>query len=211
MMLVKKSTYADSIVPSLQKLKFDFVGHDQLVLHERDIRRQKDAFAFLQVDQTVRVSFLAAIDKVFLDADMSIYASVIHKQALKDRYADPFSPYDLALSFLMEKLLFRLQWLGQIGKLVHVVFECRGKKEDAELELTFRRIASNQFNWGYKSPDFTKLRWEPLFVDKKANSSGLQIADLVARPIGLHAINPVQANHAYDVALQKIATLKVFP
>jgi hypothetical protein len=213
MMLVSKASYTSSIVDPLQELKFRYVGHDQLILHEREIRRQSGAFAFLQVDKSVRDAFLADLDKIVEDAKVAIYAAVIDKPKLKAKYASPYHPYDLALGFLMERILDRLLKAGEAGKLVHVVFECRGKTEDAELELSFRRIAANQFNWGYKAPDFTKMRWEPLFIDKKANSGGLQLADLVARPIGLKRIRPTQANHAYDIIQKKIPHdgLKWFP
>ena len=40
-------------------------------------------------------------------------------------------------------------------------------------------------------------------MDKKHNSSGLQLADLVAHPIGRHAINPSQPNRAYDIVEPK--------
>jgi hypothetical protein len=36
-------------------------------------------------------------------------------------------------------------------------------------------------------------------MDKKHNSTGLQLADLVAHPIGRHAISPSQPNRAYDI------------
>lgn len=45
--LVATTDYADRVVPRLQRLKFDFAGHDQLILHERNIRRQQKDFAFL--------------------------------------------------------------------------------------------------------------------------------------------------------------------
>lgn len=35
--LSSKADYADRIVPRLQRLKFGFVGHDQIVLHEHVI------------------------------------------------------------------------------------------------------------------------------------------------------------------------------
>ncbi len=96
---------------------------------------------------------------------------------------------------------------------MHVVFESRGRKEDAELELHFRRIAANQANWGYKQPDFRSMEWEPIFIDKKSNSSGLQLADLMARPIGLKALRPTQENRAFEVLRPKLAPggLKTFP
>lgn len=213
MLLVSKETYLGQVAPLLGRLKLDFVGHDQLILHERDIRRQQKDFAFLQADPAAREAFLERVNEVVAEVDIEAFAAVIHKIKLSEKYAEPWSPYQIALHFLLEKLLGRLLALGEAGKLVHVVFESRGKREDQELELQFRRIVANQANWGWRAPDFTRLRWEPLFVDKKSNSAGLQLADLMARPIGLRALRPHQPNRAYDVIAQKLAFpgFKVFP
>ena len=211
MVLVRKADYANRLVPRMELLKFNAVGHDQLILHERDIRRQQKQFAFLQGDVKRRQIFLSEIDKLVTAAPIEIFAAVINKRKLREKYADPWSPYGLSLSFMMERILPILCGRGQRGKTVHVVFECRGKREDRELELDFRRIANNENQWGYSKPDFRQLNWEPMFVDKKSNSTGLQIADLVARPIGLRWLRPNQQNHAYRVLEPKIKGLKVFP
>ncbi len=57
------------------------------------------------------------------------------------------------------------------------------------------------------------MEWEPIFVDKKSNSSGLQLADLMARPIGLKVLRPLQENRAFDVIRPKLALggMKSFP
>jgi hypothetical protein len=65
-------------------------------------------------------------------------------------------------------------------------------------------------------PDF-----EIVFADKQVNSTGLQIADLIARPIGLKTLRPRQPNRAYDIIATKFRRsmsgkvdgwgLKVFP
>ena len=47
------------------------------------------------------------------------------------------------------------------------------------------------------------LPFEVVFADKKTNSTGLQLADLVARPIGLSVVRPEQANRAFDVLKRK--------
>jgi len=44
---------------------------------------------------------------------------------------------------------------------------------------------------------------EIIFADKQVNSSGLQLADLVARPVGLHVLRPKQANRAFEVLKSK--------
>jgi len=58
-------------------------------------------------------------------------------------------------------------------------------------------------------------------ADKKCNSAGLQVADLVARPIGRKILAPGQPNRAYDILQRKFRRspsgriegwgLKVFP
>ncbi|MHA7984330.1 hypothetical protein ACX9R5_00865 [Rathayibacter sp. CAU 1779] len=45
-------------------------------------------------------------------------------------------------------------------------------------------------------------------VGKQTNSSGLQVADLVARPIGVHDMRPSQPNHAWNLLEQKLVRSK---
>jgi len=71
------------------------------------------------------------------------------------------------------------------------------KKEDRDLELEFRRICDGANRWGRQLPFAIK------FADKKTNSSGLQLADLVARPIGLSVLRPQSPNRAFEVLKRK--------
>ena len=92
------------------------------------------------------------------------------------------------------------------------IIESRGKKEDKELELEFRRICDNQKRgFGWKNIDFRSIPFVMKSVDKKSNSSGLQLADLIARPIGLQVIRPQQENRAYSIIKEKISQQKIFP
>jgi hypothetical protein len=76
------------------------------------------------------------------------------------------------------------------------LFERRGKKEDVELELVFRRLCDGASSWG-KMPGFLVE-----FFDKKANLPGLQIADLVSMPIGQHVIRPEKRSGGAHTATQ---------
>ena len=42
-----KRHYSESIIPAVEKFKFNYFGHDNVVLHENEISKQKGAFAFL--------------------------------------------------------------------------------------------------------------------------------------------------------------------
>ncbi|RKZ36399.1 MAG: hypothetical protein DRQ37_04230 [Gammaproteobacteria bacterium] len=48
-----------------------------------------------------------------------------------------------------------------------------------------------------------RLPFEVVFVDKKQNLPGLQLADLVCHPIGRHLLKPGQENRAYEVVEKK--------
>lgn len=48
------------------------------------------------------------------------------------------------------------------------------------------------------------LPFDVIFSDKKVMSSGLQLADLVARPIGLNLLRPEQENRAFGVLKKKL-------
>jgi hypothetical protein len=209
--VVKKSDYLDAVVPSVQALKFKYWGHDSVVLHEHEIRKSKGDFTFLLTDRTVREQFYEDLNQVMVDAPITIIASVIDKMKLTKKYPDPWNPYEIALHFCLERLLTFLRDKGQTGKRTHVVFECRGKAEDAELELAFRRIVAGENGWGWVKRNFSSMEFEPKFSKKSINSTGLQLADLTARPIAIKTLRPTQANRAYDVIQTKMGAIKEFP
>lgn len=134
---------------------------------------------------------------------------MIDKIRLKSRYPKPDNPYEIALKLCLERLLQFLQSKGQVGKQVHIVFECRGKDEAAELE--FRRIVGNASAWGWTDRDFSVMDFVAKFAKKSVNSTGLQLVNLTARPIALSRMRPEQPNRAYDVILTKLGHVKVFP
>lgn len=211
--LVEKSKYTNEIVPALQQLKFKYLGHDQVVLHEREIRRQSGKFSFLQTSKALREAFLNEISGIVDGCDFSIATAVIDKQKLVSRYPNPFSPYEISLLMCMEHLALSLKEECQLGKTVHVIAESRGKKEDAELELVFRRIADGDSRMNSNQKNILlQIDWHILFADKKSNSAGLQLADLIARPIGLQVIRPKQKNRTYEIIKKKVKWwVKTFP
>lgn len=204
------SDYTRVIVPNMQEFKFQSFGHDQVILHEHEIRKQEGVFSFLRTDRYLREGFLDELTHVIHTAPFDIIASVVDKRRLTAVYRDPHNPYHLGLRFGLERLVKWLNAKGNGSKRVFVIFEMRGGDEDRILELEFRRITSNSV-LGYHKVDFTDVDLVPMFVHKRSNSTGLQLADLTARPIGLHYLRPEQANRAYDIIRGKIRYDKHFP
>ena len=189
--------YIASVVPRVQELKFATFGHDMVVLHEREIRKAAPPFDVLQ-NVAVRAKFMASLSELMAAAPMMIVAAVIDKAAFKRRRGVDTNPYHVALEFGLERVFLELQGRGQVGRPTSVVFESRGREEDRTLELEFLRICSSTRVDGLART----LRFQ--CASKGANSSGLQLADMSARPIGLHHLRPEQPNRAWDVIQSKI-------
>ena len=209
--IVWKEDYIRSIVPAMQCLRMEIWGHDQIIFHEHDIRKEKGPFKLLRTDRELRERFLEELTSIIAEANIKLILSVIDKKRLKERYANPYNPYEVAMLFCMERTLSFLCRQNETGKRIFVLFESRGRREDRELELEFRRICDNRSNWGYKRPDFQQMYFEHIFVDKKSNTTGLQLADLVVRPLALRYLRPGQENRAVSVIEDKILSSKVFP
>ena len=191
-----KGHYSERVVPVLEAFKFKHFGHDQVVLHEHEIRKEKGAFRFF-TDRAAKIRFMEGLTSIVEDSNFILACCVIEKSRLRDVVETPDNPYHTALMHCMMSLYDFLVEKGEQDNLTHVVVEQRGAKEDNELELEFRRICDGS------NPRGLQLPFEILFADKKAMSSGLQLADLVARPVGLHVLRSNQPNRAFDALKAK--------
>lgn len=173
--MFRKTDYAGRVTEAVRRLKFETFGHDMVILHEQDIRKKTGAFA--RLGKVARERFLGALTDIVAAADLKLFAVVIDKRRLTARYTLPENPYHLAMGFGLERIYRTLKGDGADQLLTHVICESRGRKEDAELELEFRRIVdgANFFN--------QRLPFELVIADKKTNCEGMQLADLTARPI----------------------------
>ena len=191
------SHYTKNVVPSIEEFKFKYFGHDMTILHEREIRKSLPPFELLR-DSEIRENFIKDFSEIIEKSRFTIVATAIKKDEYISSNLSEENPYHVAMEFGLERVFMELQAHGQRGRKTFVVFEARGKKEDTELELEFRRIMdkSTMEDIG-ETLDF-------LCVSKKTNSSGLQIADMLARPIGRHMLNPEQPNRAWASIYEKI-------
>ena len=191
-----KRHYSEKIVPAVEKLKFNYFGHDSVVLHETDIRKQKGNFAFLS-HRPKYDEFVAWLSDIMIQSNFILIACVVDKARLGRAEGESSNPYHIALDICLQRLLDFLAEKGQEALQTHVVVECRGKKEDRELELEFRRICDGNGSQARQLP------FNIVFADKKTNLAGLQLADLVARPVGLSYMRPGQPNQAFEVLKKK--------
>lgn len=191
-----KEHYSDVVVSALQKFKFKHFGHDLVILHEHEIRKEKGDFNLFK-SKDEKNGFFKELTGIIDQSNFILVSCVIEKNKLSGQLATAENPYHIALGFCLETLYQFLGEKKQDDKLTHVVVEKRGAKEDKELELEFRRMCDKQNRLKKKLP------FNIRFADKKANSAGLQLADLVARPVGLSVLRPEQDNRAFEILKNK--------
>lgn len=219
--LFRKEDFANLVVPSVKKFKFKWFGHDSVILHEKEIIRKENAFSFLQNPKRYS-EFMSDLSQIIANAPMTVIACAIDKLRLEKRYRYPMNPYEIALCLCIERALHFLIEVNQHESETHIIAESRSPRlagtgrEDRDLLSSFEEILTGKhLLQGYaQGIDNFKL----LLASKASNSIGLQIADLIARPIALSILRPNQTNRAFEIIKTKIwkpeaigAGLKIFP
>jgi Protein of unknown function (DUF3800) len=191
-----KTDYVEAVCPLLQRFKLRWWAHDGVVLHSMRIRRQELPFVFLKTFDK-REHFMADLTDTLARCPFTIIAAVIDKTRLREQYLQPENPYSLALKFCLERVHHFFRDRGQVFRKTAFLFECRGKREDAELARIFRRLCERANHRG-RMPGYSIE-----FFEKKANLPGLQIADLVSTPIGRRVLHPHAQNRAFEIIQHK--------
>lgn len=195
--VLPKDEYVDRVCPDLQRFKFEFWGHDEVVLHEHEIRKPVGDFLFL-MQRPLRERFQAGLTAQMRALPATIIAVVIDKPAFAAKHHIPVSPYDYAMETGLARVFRHLEDIGQTAGTTAIIVEKRGRREDAELELAFRRVCNGE-NALHKP-----LPFQLVMVPKASNSPGLQITDLMARPVALHHLRPDQPNRAFEIIATKL-------
>ncbi len=167
--VIDSDDYVRKLLPAVSALKFRHLRSDSVVLHESEIRKRLGAFSF-KGDADARTAFLEGLCEL-------ISAQVPHVLAAAVRAHDQGGDAEyLALQTLWRE--FRRLHDGPS----HWTFERRGKREDAAVGDVFAKLSNG---------DATHE-----FVPKARGLAGLEMADMLARPIGLSVLRPYQPNRA---------------
>ena len=154
-----QENYVNNVVSAVERLKFQKFGHDIVILHERDIRKEIEPFKFKS--KTEKERFIGDLTQIIADSKFILIAALIDKRRLKNDSDLPENAYHIASGSCLEGLGELLAEKEQQDRETHVVFERRGAKEDKELELEFRRICDGA------NPSRTKLPYRIVLADKK--------------------------------------------
>lgn len=213
LVLVKRSDYVSAILPEINKLKLDFWDHEGVNLHSRDIRKKDGPFLILRNPER-RERFVNRLSSLMANLPYELFIMGIRKDHLCNKYVEARNPYELALTFIMERLVYCMEHRGQ--EVLPLIVESRGRNEDNELKAVFYDIVSNGTDY-VRQDRFKQLSFPLLFHDKRKNIVGIQLADLCAHPCARQILNPNQANRAYETVKEHIYSedsmrgWKIFP
>lgn len=202
--IFEKHQEVDKVESTIRQFKFHYFGHDLVILHENEIRKEKNDFNIFK-SKAERIQFMTDLTDIIEKSAFSICTSVIGKKKLQAHQIQDFHAYHFSLKDCLETLFLFIQEKQQADNITYIIVESRGNTEDKALETEFLRICNGENQFQKRLPFQLKL------ASKQINSAGLQIADLVARPIGLSVLKPEQNNRAMEILKPKIFSLKCFP
>jgi hypothetical protein len=174
--------YASRLLPSVGALKIRYLGSDSPVLHESEIRKRLGIFNF-KGDVQARTAFIEGLSSVVQDCVPLVVAAVVgHSDLERD----------------VDQAALRALWDGfreHSSGPSHWIFERRGKREDAAVSRAFEALSASGATHE--------------FVAKGRGLAGLEMADMLARPIGLSVLRPTQPNRALEGLRERTTILVV--
>ena len=118
--IFKKADYINLLVPTLQKFKLRHFGHDQIILHEADIRRDRGDFTFLKTLE-MKQAFLTELSAIVQQMPFTVVCTAIDKQPYKVRYHRPANPYHVALGYGLERIFYYLRSKSDAERRTHII------------------------------------------------------------------------------------------
>lgn len=164
----------------LRVFKLDLFGTNDIVLHTADITRNRGGFERMK-EPEFRHRFYERLNGLIGSLEFKVVACAIQKDEHLKRYGlSAIDPYLLSLHVLVERFIFEVNTERTEGT---IIAESRGGTLDNELELAFLNLKIQGTRYVQASEIRRKIQGL-VFKDKQRNVAGLQLADLVATPIG---------------------------
>jgi len=103
--------YHDTVVTDqLNKLKIEFFGTKDVIIHTADIVRRRGVFRILTAEST-RKKFFDAINSFMEELNYRIVSCVVRKtEHLRKYRLAAYDPYMLALKVVVERFCYYLNW-----------------------------------------------------------------------------------------------------
>lgn len=198
--LISKESLA-RLEKQVNQFKKKYFKTTEVVLHSSDIRKCENEFQIL-FDLKIKENFYKDLNQIIKATSFKSFGSAVDKDKHIKKYGKTArNPYNLCLSFVLERLIFCLDQVK--GSTVDIYIEKRGRKEDEQLLAQYNTIL-DLGTYYVKSRRLKEKITNFEFFWKKENIVGLQLADLVAYPIARSIIFPRRPYPTYEIIKNKI-------
>lgn len=187
------------VTNQINSLKQKLFGNEKIILHTADISRNKNGYERLKSDKDFRYSFYNELNNFIENLDFKIIAAAVRKKDYKNKYGlAAVDPYLFCLEVLIERFIYELQEKNDKGM---IIAESRNSILDNQLEIAFleTKISGTRF---LKSKVVKEKIVNLVLREKSQNIPGLQLADLVASPIGRFVIGK-KSNKDFEIIQHK--------
>ncbi|MGH2559905.1 MAG: DUF3800 domain-containing protein, partial [Thermomicrobiales bacterium] len=174
--------------------KTQWLGDPKICIHETEVRHRSNWFH--EDDPNVEQERIDALSAQLAELEFTCIDAVIDKRRFATLYPTgkvddflPTSAYLMCVDFVFERFVHFLHHVGNDARGV-VQAESRGPREDAEVHSEFLRFHLEGTQWHADQQFRHQLRPYIEFLRKSHNVSGVQIADLAARPIAEKVLRP---------------------
>lgn len=181
--IFEEKYYNEIAVPKIKDLKTRFFEADDIIFHTAEMIRPtkaKDKRFISLIDAKFRKEFYFALNTLIGELDFSLVACVIKKKEHWDRYGlSAMDPYLLSFDNILNCFMFQIHPPEQ----GNIYAEKRNSILDNQLDVAWlnAKVSGTEL---VKSTEIKAKIDNFKMVLKSKNEVGLQIADLVASPIG---------------------------
>lgn len=95
-----KRHYSEVAVPALEKFKFNYFGHDQVVLHENEVRKEEGRFNIFR-SREQKNQFLNELNHIIDHSNFILVSCTIDKRLLRKPGDVDTNAYHIALGFCL--------------------------------------------------------------------------------------------------------------
>lgn len=196
-----------------RRWKREKLGSAQKLVHTEDIKKGKMSFS-CGGSTMKRKKAVASLSRFLAAASFSAIACVLRRPQYYREFGRgplddslPSFPYLMAVHFLAERIVLAMHLEFGNG-IARLTVESRGSADDARFQYEFARLFLD--GTSYISASMFRKFLEPgiEFLDKKANSTGLQLADLLVRPCGEKVMNPGQTPKRWPEIREKLCVTR---
>ena len=194
--LVRKDVYAHQIVPELIAFKLKHHGSDSTILHGKNIDAKDGEFRMLQ-DSAVFREYVSDLDKIIAKAQMQLFSAYFLHHEVAALSSLTVHPYAYFMHVLLNEIEAKIAKEG-VKTVCRVVVESR-KQSDAEM-----RAAYESYKVAFRSD---RVEFELEFAEKSKNVLGLQVADLVAKPIARYCLDSTKPGQEWPTVSTKVSCM----